>query len=72
MSLYSDCCSAPPDKTFDCLCSTCKEHCEFWDDEEERRHLAEIEAGIPFESIHCNSCGGVGVHCDCKGHHEKV
>ncbi len=49
MSLYSDCCSALPDKTFDCLCGACFEHCEFWDDEE----------------TECGDCGEPESRCEC-------
>ena len=52
----SNCCNAPTVENSEDygLCVKCQEHCEFWDDEEdyddnERRHLAEVEAGIPFE-----------------------
>ncbi len=36
MSLYSDCCSASPLGGMEeyGICGDCKEHCEFWDDEE--------------------------------------
>jgi len=36
MRLCSDCCSAPPAGNMEeyGICGACKEHCEFWDDEE--------------------------------------
>jgi len=35
--LLSDCCTAPPAGGMEeyGICGECKEHCEFWDDEEE-------------------------------------
>ena len=35
--LVSECCGMPPHKYYDCLCSECGEHTDFYDDEEEEQ-----------------------------------
>ena len=50
--ICSDCCNAPTVENSEDygICTSCKEHCEFYDDEEDE----------------CDECGEFEKYCDCN------